>query len=439
MSTDSIDFEQERQRFFMVNRQRRLLLPKAMIVGLLAGGVAVAFHLCLDLGEDFRNRLIEQAHQRGGQGMAVVAGFSTISLIVAAFLVKRFAPEAGGSGIPHVKAVLQGYRTFRWLRVLIVKFVSGLIGISGGLALGREGPTVQMGAAVGEGLVSLPWIRQTERRALVAAGSGAGLSAAFNSPLAGVVFVLEELQGKFASLEFFAATLACLAADMVCRALLGQFPVFHVAVLKAPDLALLLAFIPLGMLAGFFGVVFNQTLLAAQTLSAIRLKFRVLWWLACGLALGLVGWLEPGLLGGGQRFLDGLLVNGIAASSVALFFGIRFLLTIASYSTGSAGGIFSPILVLGALLGSLVENIVHLLFPQLLLEPNAFAVVGMAAYFTGVVRAPLTGIVLMIEMTGNYGLILPLFVACFSSLLIADELNDLPIYEALLERDLRNQ
>jgi CIC family chloride channel protein len=265
------------------------------------------------------------------------------------------------------------------------------------------------------------------------------LSAAFNSPLAGVVFVLEELQGKFASLEFFAATLACLAADMVCRALLGQFPVFHVAVLKAPDLALLLAFIPLGMLAGFFGVVFNQTLLAAQTLSAIRLKFRVLWWLACGLALGLVGWLEPGLLGGGQRFLDGLLVNGIAASSVALFFGIRFLLTIASYSTGSAGGIFSPILVLGALLGSLVENIVHLLFPQLLLEPNAFAVVGMAAYFTGVVRAPLTGIVLMIEMTGNYGLILPLFVACFSSLLIADELNDLPIYEALLERDLRNQ
>jgi CIC family chloride channel protein len=131
--------------------------------------------------------------------------------------------------------------------------------------------------------------------------------------------------------------------------------------------------------------------------------------------------------------------NAIVVSSIPLFFGIRFLLTIGSYSTGAAGGIFSPILVLGALLGSIFEQAVHLLFPQLILEPNTFAVVGMAAYFTGVVRAPLTGIVLMIEMTGNYALILPLFVACFSSLLIADALHDLPIYEALLERDLQNR
>lgn len=112
--TDSIEFEQEHQRFLRVSRQRRLLLPKAMKVGLLAGGVAVAFHVCLDLGENLRNRLIDLAHQRGLQGMAIVVGFSVISVIVAAFLVKYFAPEAGGSGIPHVKAVLQGYRNFRW-------------------------------------------------------------------------------------------------------------------------------------------------------------------------------------------------------------------------------------------------------------------------------------------------------------------------------------
>ena len=149
-----------------------------------------------------------------------------------------------------------------------------------------------------------------------------------------------------------------------------------------------------------------------------------------------MGWFAPHLLGGGERMIDKLFTNEIAISSVCLFFVIRFVLTIASYSTGVAGGIFAPILVLGALLGLLVEYFTHQLFPELYLEPNAFAIVGMAAYFTGVVRAPLTGMVLMIEMTGNYELILPLFVACFASLLIADALNDLPIYEALLERDL---
>ena len=437
--TDSIEFEQERQRFLTVSRQRRLLLPKAIKVGLFAGGVAVAFHLCLDFGENIRNHLIELARQRGGYGMAMVIGFSVISVVVSAFLVKYFAPEASGSGIPHVKAVLQGYRSFRWFRVLIVKFASGLIGISGGLALGREGPTVQMGAAFGVGCATLPQTHQYESRVLVAAGGGAGLAAAFNSPLAGVVFVLEELQGQIASLEFFAAAFACLTADMVCRAVLGQFPVFHISLLNAPDLSLLVAFIPLGMLTGFLGVVFNESLLAALKLGTLPTHFQVAGWVACGLALAATGWLNPDLLGGGQTFLDKLLDtdNGIVVSSIPLFFLIRFLLTIGSYSTGAAGGIFSPILVLGALLGLLFGKMTHLLFPHLVLEPNAFAVVGMAAYFTGVVRAPLTGIVLMIEMTGNYSLILPLFVACFSSLLIADALNDLPIYEALLERDLQ--
>jgi len=427
----------EHKRFLTVNRQRQALLPKAILTGLLAGAAAVAFHLCLDLGEDLRNEWLAKAHHWGRPGLVAVAGVAAALAMLAACLVRVFAPEAGGSGIPHVKAVLQGNRAFRWLRVLLVKFVSGLIGISAGLALGREGPTVQMGAAVGNGVSTLPPIRQHERLVLLAAGGGAGLSAAFNSPLAGVVFVLEELQGRFASLEFFAAALACLTADMVCRVMLGQFPVFKVSLVNAPDLVLLLAFIPLGALLGFFGVVFNRALLAAQKLGSLPVRWQWAWWMACGTLVGVAGWVEPDWLGGGQHFLDGLFNTGLPISAIPLFIGMRFVLTIASYSTGAAGGIFSPILVLGALLGFFFEHVVHLLFPQLAIEANAFAVVGMAAYFTGVVRAPLTGIVLMIEMTGNYALILPLFAACFSALLIADGLNDLPIYEALLERDLQ--
>jgi len=433
---------QDGHRVALASRQHYLVLLKAAMVGVVSGGLAIAFHLCLDFGHDSRNQLIGYVHEQGGPGMAIVVGFSTIMVIIAAFVAKRFTPEIGGSGILHVKAVLQGYRTFRWFRMLVVKFASGLIGISGGLVLGREGPIMLMGAAVGEGWASLPQTRQNERRTLVAAGGGAGLSAAFNSPLAGIAFVFEELQWRFASLEFFAATLACLVAALVCRAVLGQFSVFQVTLLETPDLTLLLAFISLGGLSGLFGVVFNKALLAAQKLSAFSTRFRrVAWWLLCGMAVGATGWLAPHLIGGGQRFLDRLLNDdsGIALSSIPLFFGVRFLLTIASYGTGAAGGIVSPVLVLGALLGLLFANALQMLFPQLPLEPTAFAVVGMGAYFTAVVRTPLTGIVLMVEMTGNCALILPLLAACYAALLVAKALHALPIYQALLECDLQKQ
>ena len=422
-------------------RRRHRLLPQAVIVGLLAGLVAVAFHLALGQGEIFRNRLLSMAHAEGGWGIALIAGCAVASVVMSALLVRRYAPEASGSGIPHLKGVLLDHRRFRWFRVILVKFVSGVMGISAGLALGREGPTVQMGAAVGEACSGLPWGDKSERRVLIAAGGGAGLAAAFNAPLAGLIFVLEELRGQPASLEFFAAAVACLVSDMICRAALCQLPVFRIAVPEAPDLRLLLAFLPLGVAAGLLGVAFNKTVLATVGLGAGSAKHRWVWWLATGLALATTGLLAPELLGGGQKLLEPLMNDGtgFAPASLLLFFGARFLLSIASYGTGAAGGIFLPVLVLGALLGVAAEKALALAFPEQPLAPNAFAVVGMAGYFTGVVLAPLTGVVLMIEMTGNYELILPLFTASFAALLVADALHDLPLYDALLERDLRRR
>jgi CIC family chloride channel protein len=426
-------------RFSRLNRQRHRLLPRAVVVGLFTGFVAVGFHLCLDYGETIRSHLIEFSHKRGDSGMLVVAGYAVFSVVFAACLVKRFAPEAAGSGIPHLKAVLQGERMFRWLHVLVVKFLSGVIGISGGLALGREGPTVQMGGAVGAGVGKILRGNKLECNVLIAAGGGAGLSAAFNSPLSGITFVLEELQGRASSLEFFAGALACLVADMVCRFFLGQLPVFHVSFTTTPSLTLLPAFIAVGLASGLMGVAFNKALLAMQKLGAMPVPLRLAGWVICGLVLAITGWFVPHLLGGGQHLLDGVLDHGneLTVVSISVFFIIRFILTLLSYSAGTAGGIFSPVLVLGALLGVIVGNGLYLLFPKMPFESGVFAVVGMAAYFTAVVRAPLTGIVLMIEMTGNYSLILPLFCACFSSLMVADALHDLPIYEALMERELK--
>lgn len=427
----------EHARFALLNRERRRLLPWAVLLGVLSGLLAVGFHLSLEAAESLRNRLIGWSRGYGDLGACLPMAVSGCCVFAAAWLVRRFAPEAAGSGIPHLKAVLQGYRAFSWARTVAVKFASGVVGIGAGLALGREGPTVQMGGALGWMLGHRYSTNQDKLRILVAAGGGAGLSAAFNAPLSGMVFVLEELQGRFASLEFFAAAVACLAADMVCRAFLGDYPVFRLPPVMTPTLELLPAFVPLGAACGVLGVVFNRCVLAAQRVSARTTGGRQAWWALWGMVLGLGGWWAPEVLGGGQSFasrvIDG---HPLAAESILYYFLARFALTIGSYGTGTAGGIFAPILVLGALVGLEAGQLVAQWVPGIQAEPYVFAVAGMAAFFTGSVRALLTGVVLMIEMTGNYALILPLLIACFTAWMVADWLHDTPIYEALFQRDL---
>jgi CIC family chloride channel protein len=414
-------------------------MAQAILLGLLTGAVAVCFHLALDYGEVLRNRIIDFARQNSEWGPWIVLILALAGVLLSAALVIRFAPEASGSGIPHLKIVLQGRRPFRWLRVLVIKFVSTVVGVTGGLVLGRGGPSVHMGGAVGQGVANLwPGKHSEDRTILVAAGGGAGLAAAFNAPLAGLVFVLEELEWRFASLEFFTAAIACLAADMVCRAVLGQYPAFHLAIAGTSPLSLLIAFVPLGILSALLGGLFNRSLLSTQRFIALTSWPRLVWWLALASMVTIVGWRFPELLGSGQDFVNGILEGqALPLETAALFFLIRFVLTIGSSSSGAAGGLFIPILVLGALLGWGLGETIQMLFPPLNVDPKLFTVVGMAAYFTAVVHAPLTGIVLIIEMTGNYTLILPLFIACFSALLVADWAGNLPIYEALLENDWR--
>lgn len=422
-----------------MNRQRHHLLEPAILLGLLTGAVSVFFHLTLDYGESLRNRVLYFAHEHTSAGPWIIMGLAVTAVSLSAGLAIRFSPEASGSGIPHLKAVLLGLRPFRWTRVLMIKFISMLIGGSTGMMLGREGPTVHMGGAIGQGLAdSLPDKIFKDRSVLVAAGGGAGLAAAFNSPLAGLVFVLEELDSACSSFEFFAAAIACLTADMVCRLALGQYPTFHLVISGTPPLDMLIAFLPLGIMSGFLGFLFNKTLLAAQKLISLPFWPRFVWWFVLAAMVSITGWLTPYLLGSGQNFVNGIVEgNELTLKTVALFFIIRFVVTIGSSSSGTAGGIFMPILVLGALLGLGVGTIIKLLLPEVNVDLKLFAVVGMAAYFTGVVQAPLTGVVLIIEMTGNYMLILPLFVACFSAQIVADWLGVMPIYDALLENDLR--
>jgi chloride channel protein, CIC family len=418
--------------------RRRRLAPRAALVGALAGLAAAVFRITLETCDRWRDALLGLAHTWPAPwGLALVMATCGLASGAALWLVKRFAPETAGSGIPHLKAVLHRLRGISWKRVLLVKFASGTLGIGAGLALGREGPTVQMGGALAD-MVSR-WLHsgRRERHSLIAAGAGAGLAAAFNAPLAGVIFVLEELRRDFAPGAFTGGFVACVTADVVARLLLGQSAIFHVARPPVPPLSSLPLFLVIGLVAGFLGVVFNRALLGS-----LRLFDRASRWpvgapgVLVGVAIALIGWFAPQALGGGGGLVEATLAGRVAMGALAGFLLLRFGMTMVSYGCGTAGGIFAPLLVIGAQEGLLVGLLGRPLFPAANAYPAAFAVVGMAALFASIVRAPLTGIVLILEMTETYSLMLPLLLACFAAYAVADLMHDEPIYEALLERDL---
>jgi CIC family chloride channel protein len=425
--------------------QKRRLYPRAVLVGALAGLLAVAFQWSLVGSEALRYQLILWAHQYPQWGWLLPMLFGAVGAGVAIQMVRNIAPETSGSGIPHLKVVLLGLRSMRWQRILPVKFIGGALAIGSGLGLGREGPTVQMGGAVGEAVSRWLQVSPRHRQTLIAAGGGAGLAAAFNAPLAGLVFVLEEIQRDFTPHVFGAAFVAAMTADVVTRSFTGQLPLFSVPAYTPPSLLAMPAFLVLGVFAGGLGVAFNRTLLMTLDLYARwgeRLSRLGRWPVQLGGGLvgataGLLGWFIPTAVGSGHVLAEAVLDGRIGLAAIPLWFGIRFGLTTVSYGCGAPGGIFTPLLVLGALIGLGVGELTHLLIPQMVDQPEAFTVVGMAAYFAAIVRAPLTGIVLIVEMTNSYQQMLALLVACFSAYLIADALGDRPIYEVLIDRDLR--
>jgi len=430
----------EIKEYLEVSHEQHKLFPRAAVVGLCAGAVAVIFRALLAGADALRNQLIYWSYALPALGWIFPMMFSAAGAVIAAALVFRYAPETSGSGIPHLKAVLHRLRDLSWGRVIITKLTSGVLAIGSGLALGREGPTVQMGGAVADGMARAMKVAPQDRLTLTAAGAGAGLAAAFNAPLSGLIFVLEEVQRDFRPAVFGAAFIAAAAADVVARSVSGQLPVFAVPNYAMPPLTALPAFALLGIAAGVLGVLFNRSLLASLDLMGqFSGRRRLYLCAAVGAAAGLAAWFYPISAGGGHDLAEHVLRDQIELVAIPAFFTLRFGLTVTSYGTGAAGGIFAPLLVLGALLGLGIGHAVHGLLPALAAEPGVFAVVGMAAYFTAIVRAPLTGILLISEMTGSYEQMLPLLAASFCAYAVGEYLRDMPIYEALLQRDLRRE
>ncbi len=426
---------------------RRLLFVSllAPVVGAGAGFVDAIFRLTLEEAARLRNVLFALGHSAHAIGFILVVVGCSAAAALGAWLVRRYSPHASGSGIPQVEAALNGELPPAPPRLLPVKFFGGLSAIGAGMALGREGPSVQMGAVVAHLVGELFRHSQEELRMLLASGAGAGLAVAFNAPIAGAVFVLEELVRRFEPRMTIVALGTSSTAILVSRLFLGNQPDFHVAIVShaasatgplpyAPDASWLL-YIVLGIVAGLVASVYTRSILGAMTLAGrlksvpVEVKAGVI-----GAVIGLTGWFFPDLVGGGDNITQNLLAGGVALSAIPFGFVVRFILGPVSYAARTPGGLFAPLLVLGAQLGLLCGALFAHLFPQLGIQPEAFAVVGMAAFFTGIVQAPVTGIVLVTEMTAAFTTLLPMLAACFAAMLVAHLTRTTPIYDSLLER-----
>ncbi len=409
-------------------------------IGACAGLVGALFRLTLAWVDRLRGEAIGFAHSMPAVGFLLVVAGAAACAGVAAWLVHRFAKNAAGSGIPQVEAIIATGELPRGpLRLILVKFFGGTLAIGGGLALGREGPSVQMGASIAHVLGRLFQRNARDIRVLVAAGAGAGLATAFNAPIAGAVFVLEELVRRFEPRIAIAALGASALAIAVARMLLGQEPDFHVPAQPYPGFGTVPVHLALGLLAGAAGALYCRLVLgllrAGDRLGGWHPALRAA---LIGALVGALAWFSPGLAGGGdpltQRTLD--VVDPL--STICLVFALRFLLGPLSYMAPTPGGLFAPMLVLGAQIGVAFALVLGPIFPSAP-APAAMGIVAMAAFFTAVVRAPLTGIVLVTELTGSFTLLLPMLAACFAAMAVPALVGVRPLYDALRDRLLERE
>jgi chloride channel protein, CIC family len=321
------------------------------------------------------------------------------------------------------------------LIVLPIKFVGGVLAIGSGLVLGREGPTVQMGATLGARLAELVALDDARVRIVQSAAAGAGLAVAFNTPLGGIAFVFEELVRRFSTQVMVATLAACGTAVIVARVLLGNDVDFVVAPLAPPSGAAVGECLVLGIILGVLGAAYNRTILLALAGFAALPGVPVPWRAAAvGGGVGLVAWFEPRLVGGGDPLIQAVLTTHPSLSLLATVLVVRWLLGPLSYAAGTPGGLFAPLLVIGAVVGAIVAQMGNAVVPALAMSPALGAIVGMAAFFAAVVRAPLTGILLVLGMTGTIEPLVPMVAACLMATIVPFAVGSPPIYDTLRER-----
>ena len=408
--------------------ENQLSLILSLVIGALVGLVVVAFIL-------LTGRLAARMYPPGGSGWRriLVPVFGSLST---GYLLWRWFPNARGSGIPQTRSALFINDGFIRFRTVFGKFFCCSASLASGIALGREGPSVQVGAGLASVVARNLGLDPKQVRALVPAGCAAALAAAFNTPIAAILFSLEEIMGDLHASVLGSVVLSSATSWMVLHLVLGDEPLFHVAGYKLVHPAEFGVYVVLGVVGGLGSVVFVKLLLALRAWF-MRLPRWTVWLqpVAGGLTVGLMGYFVPEVLGVGYNQVEKVLDGDIVLKLVVLFAVLKLVASAVCYASGNAGGIFGPSLFMGAMMGAAVGGVAHNLFPAYTAGPGAYALVGMGTAFAGIVRTPLTSVFMIFEITRDYTIIVPLMISNMIAFVISYKLQRMPIYEALSRQE----
>jgi len=408
--------------------EERVLLVLTIIIGALVSLAVAAFIL---LTENLGARLYPAGGAAWRRVLIPIAG-----ALGTGFLLYRYFPNARGSGIPQAKVALflrDGYISFR---TVIGKFSLCSISLASGIALGREGPSVQVGAGIASTLGRRLGLTTKGVKALVPAGATAALAAAFNTPISAVLFSLEEVMGDMNAPILGSIVLSSATSWIVLHLVLGDEPLFHVPAYQLVHPVEFIFYAILGVIGGLVSVAFVKLLLW-QRKYFLAMRTSVQWFLPAvgGLTVGLLGWFVPGVLGVGYSVVGQALNGQLVMGTMALLVLLKLIATATCYASGNAGGIFGPSLFMGAMMGGAVGAVVHGLAPDYTGGVGAYALVGMGAAFAGIVRTPMTSVIMIFEITRDYSIIVPLMIANLISYFLSSKLQEEPIYDALQHQD----
>jgi CIC family chloride channel protein len=409
-------------------REEQIFLLLSLLIGALTGLAVVAFIL---LTERVGMRFYPPGSAAWRRVLIPVVGSLTMGV-----LLYRYFPYARGSGVPQTKASLFARDGFISLRTVLGKFFCTATTLASGIPLGREGPSVQVGAGIGSVLGRWLGLRPEKVKALIPVGAAAAIAAAFNTPMAAVLFALEEVMGDMNAPILGSVVIASATSWAMMRLLLGNNPLFQVPQYELVHPLEFGIYALLGIAGGFLSVAFTKLLLGMRKFF-LSLPRRTQWChpVVGGVTVGLMGWFVPQVLGVGYTYVGTALNGSMALKLMLLLVALKLISVTVSYASGNAGGIFGPALFLGAMLGGSIGAVAHHLLPGYTATPGAYALVGMGAVFAGIVRVPMTSVLMIFEMTRDYAVIVPLMIANMTSLFISRRFQKQPIYEALSLQD----
>lgn len=412
------------------------LILEGIAVGSIVGLVIALFRIMIVKADHARQIAVHLVKVRPVYAFAVLLLLVLIAWILDKLI--RFEPDISGSGIPQIEGELKGLEDQNWRKVLAAKFAGCVLAIGGGLALGREGPSIQLGGMIGKGFARRKNALLTEERMLMSCGAGAGLAAAFGAPLAGVLFALEELHKNF-SAEVLVSTMAASAvADYIAVNIIGLRPVFDFDVEHRIPLRLYWAVVLLGVILGILGVIYNKLLDKMQDFfDRLGNKF-----ISIGIMLMisfLMMFIYPTVLGSGNNLVKVISDGKFTLIALAILLVAKLLFSTGSFGTGTPGGIFLPLLVIGAITGELYSTFLSTAFGVEEYYIKGFVIIAMAGFFSAIVRAPITGVILITEMTGNFMTLLSLVSASLVAYVVADLLGGEPVYDQLMHRRQRKK